>query len=758
MELILELPRIIQTAAEAKNPAAQVRLIVDSIQREMNVDVCSLYLAGDNNDMVLVASHGLGDQAIGRTRLRASEGLIGLVARSRHPVNLVDPAQHPEFRFFEGIGEEDFRSFSAAPLVRGGDIVGVLAVQCREPRPLSSEEEAFLVTLAAQLALVVAHWSDWKAADDPAPPVVIRGVTGAPGVGIGIVRRCDDFDLFAVVDGACTDTEAAVAEWRKLLRGVQAEVSDEKDMLGEYLSGEVAAIFDAYQMLLADPSLVSGVEREIAGGRDLPSALKSVVQHFAELFMAMDDPYLRTRHEDIRHLGNRLYSAWRGERDAAPVDIEGEPLVLVGNQVGVSDIASLPRERLAGMVSLEGSIMSHASILASALGIPAVLGIGRGRPINQGERIIVDANAGQVLVNASAAVEQEYLRVAREEHVLSGRLAHLRDKPAVMRDGERVNLLVNSGLLADLSPGLDAGAEGIGLYRTEIPFMVRAGFPSEEEQLQLYRNVIDTYRGKPVYMRVLDVGGDKPLPYFPIREENPALGWRGIRFCLDNASLLMTQVRAMLRADAGGDCLRILLPMVSATSELVRFGGILDDAVKQLRAEGLDVARPPVGAMVEVPAAISQLALWRAHIDFISIGSNDLSQYLLAVDRNNPRVAGAYDHLNPAVVREVQRIAESARALELPVSVCGEMSSDPTAVVLLLGMGIRTLSMNAARLPRIKWLVCRLDADLARDRLETALAAADSAQMRRELQAFLGEIGYPGTADKPADDTGHTDM
>lgn len=743
MDLILELPRIVQAAAAAETPAEQVTRIVDSIQQEMAVDVCSLYLAGDNGDLVLVASHGLGSGAVGRTRLGAGMGLVGLVARTRHPLNIVEPAAHPDFHFFPGIGEEQFRSFAAVPLVRAGTTVGVLAVQCVQPRLLTSQQEAFLVTLAAQLALVVANWDDWEGAD-PSRPRRFKGVRGAPGVGIGQVRLCDENELYAVADGASTDPETTIAEWRELLARVQGDVSAEQNLLGEDLSAEVAAIFDAYHMLLADPALVRGVERGIAAGRDLPTALKAVVQHHADLFMAMDDPYLRARNEDIRHLGNRLYSAWRGTHTVPAAAEEGEPLVLVGTQVSVSDIAAVPRERLAGLVSQEGSAMSHTAILASALGVPAVMGIGKTRSIHEGDSIIVDANAGHVMLNPTPWVEAEYRALASAERELRGRLAHLRDEPAITRDGARVTLLVNSGLLADLSPGLEAGAEGIGLYRTEIPFMVREGFPSEEEQLSIYRHVMQAYAGRPVYMRVLDVGGDKPLPYFPIREENPALGWRGIRFCLDNSSLLMTQVRAMLRAAEGSDCLSILLPMVSAIGELLSFHEILADALAQLREEGHTVTRPRVGVMVEVPAAISQLPLWREHLDFASIGSNDLSQYLLAIDRNNTRVAGGYDHLNPAVLRETARIAQSARQLELPLSVCGEMSSDPAAAILLVGMGIRTLSLSAARLPLVKWLIRHLDGARAQALLEESLAFRDSAAIRSHLENYLAAIDYPG--------------
>ncbi|MEQ8803468.1 MAG: phosphoenolpyruvate--protein phosphotransferase, partial [Haliea sp.] len=407
----------------------------------------------------------------------------------------------------------------------------------------------------------------------------------------------------------------------------------------------------------------------------------------------------------------------------------------------VSDIAACDPQRLVGIVCYEGSSLSHTAVLANALGIPAVMGTGKLKGIDNGSPLIVDGNTGQVILFPSSSVRLEFERLQRAEQLLKGELAGLRDQPATTTDGERVRLLANTGLLADISPGLANGAEGIGLYRTEMPFMVSETFPSEEEQLHIYSQVLAAYRGRPVYMRILDIGGDKPLPYFPIHEENPALGWRGIRFCLDNSSLLMTQVRAMLRAAAGGEELHILLPMVSNTGEINAFHDVLQDALQQLRDEGVSVLRPQVGIMVEVPAAISLLPAWAPKLDFVSIGSNDLSQYLLALDRNNPRVAGAYDHIHPAVLQEIARITATAKRAGLPLSLCGEMASDPAAVVFLLGIGIRKLSMSASKLPRIKWLLRSMAASDAAGLAQQALTLDNSADIRRLFEDALHQRG-----------------
>ncbi len=743
MSVLLTLTRIVQAAAEADSPAVQVRKLVDGIQREMDVDACSLYLVDDHQDLVLAASHGLGAAAVGHATIPHKQGLVGLVVAGRHPVNLVEPASHPAFHYVSGSDEEQFRSFCGVPLIRAGAVIGALVVQRREPRPLSAEEEAFLVTLGTQLALVVANWQDWHETDKYAPRV-LRGIRGSPGIGIGSVFLCEDLDLFSVVDAPCRDRDGAKAQWRELLSRVQSEVREEQSALGDSLSREVAGIFDAYHMLLSDPALRLGVEQGIDAGHDLPSALRGVIQHFAKLFMAMEDPYLRARHEDIRHLGNRLYGTWReGMTGSGDENLPGGPLVLVGAQVSVSHIAAVPREQLAGIACFQGSTLSHTAVLANALGIPAVMGLGEVRGIGEGDNILVDGNQASVILNPEPAVLAEYRELARSEQQLRGLLQELRDQPAITRDGHRVNLYANSGLIADLSPGLAAGAEGLGLYRTEIPFMISETFPSEEEQYRLYRDVITAYRGKPVHMRILDVGADKPLPYFPVQEPNPVLGWRGIRFCLDNSALLMTQLRAMLRAAQGSQQLRILLPMVSASSELERFHVLLNDALAQLLEEGQTVCRPEVGIMVEVPAAISQLGKWRDEIDFLSIGSNDLSQYLLALDRNNPRVSPSYDHLHPSVLSEIARVVEAGAALKLPVSLCGEMSSDPEAVILLLGLGIRTLSLSAAQLPRIKWLIRAADSGEAARLAAQALQLRETNAIRELTESYLQSLAPP---------------
>lgn len=732
---ILELNRIIQGAAQAGSAEEQVQLIVDAISDVIATDVCSLYRQNADKDMALIASHGLakGHPFI----IPVNRGLVGRVAQSRHSINVINPERLPDYYYVAGSNEEQFHSFCGVPLVHRGDVIGVLVVQSRRAESLAAEQEAFLTTLATHLALLLASLPAQLSAT-PQLNNRRQGISGAPGIAIGKASIRQKAGLASVMDTPCEHIGEELAQWLTLKAIVIDELKEERLIVEQALGESLATIIDAYKMLLEDPSFDKRVTDEIHTGKPLPWALKQTVSYFSEQFAAMEDPYLRARHEDIDQLGDKLYRAWLGRTATALEESDDQSaIILVGHQLSVSDIVSLPAERLAGIVCCAGAALSHISVFANALGIPAVMGIGE-ISIQQGETLIVDGDNGLLIMAPTTAVTAEYRDIIHSRRAFERRIhAAGHDLPAMTSDGIRVTLMANSGLQADLKPGLNNGAEGIGLYRTEIPFMVRDSLPSEAEQVAVYREVINAYRNKPVYIRTLDIGGDKPLPYLPlVKEENPALGWRGIRFTLDNLQLLMTQFRAVMKAAAGQDNVHLLLPMIGSTSELDKCIELLDESFNQLLTEGETICRPPLGIMVEVPSSISLLPFWRNKLDFISIGSNDLSQYLLALDRNNPLVGKLYDPLHPAVIHELLRIVRSARDCGLPVSLCGEIASDPIAVLLLLGMGIRQLSMSSSKLPLIKWLVRATSISDAEAFLAQALTM-DNAQAIRASSAIL---------------------
>lgn len=746
-DVIAELNRIVQQVSMVQSASQQVRVIVDQIAQTLECEVCSLYRMETEGRMVLLASHGF--EADRPVEIPTGKGLVGLVVRSRHVVNLANGLKHPEYFHVADLLEERFKSFCGVPLVSNGEVIGVLVVQGRYARKLSARHEAFLSTLAAHIALLL-HRLPARLEETPSHRQ-LAGVAAAPGIATGHALLCRRDSLANVATKMDPNTAQSLQEWQALLARVDEDLRREREALGEMVSSEVANMFDAYQMLLFDPTLSERVQSAIREGYALPSAIKMAVQHYADLFRGMDDEYMKARHEDVWHLGNKLYHSYHHRHPEIALQAAGhDAIVLIGADISVSDIAAVPTKRLKAIVSAAGSRLSHTAILANALGIPAVMGVPGILDVAEQELLIVDGFEGVVYADPPDTLLEEFQGLMERERHMAAGLEKLRDQPALTRDGKRVQLLSNSGLLSDISPGLKQGSEGIGLFRTEIPFMASETFPSEDEQYRLYRRVLEHYRDKPVTMRTLDVGGDKPLPYFSVgHEENPALGWRGIRFALDNVQLLVTQVRAMLRAAREPGQLHIMLPMVCSIEELRSFRSLLREAEAQLRDEGVVVHRPKVGVMIEVPAAISQLPKWRSQLDFVSVGSNDLSQYLLALDRNNPRVAARYDHVHPAVIAEVARIVEAARAVDLPLSICGEMAADPVSVLLLLGMGVERLSMSSARLPRIKLLIRNLTSEIAEQFLATALQCESAAEIRALGKQTLEEHALLSLPDEP---------
>jgi len=457
----------------------------------------------------------------------------------------------------------------------------------------------------------------------------------------------------------------------------------------------------------------------------------------------MEDAYLRERAADVRDLGRRILMHLQN-LDVRTVEYPPNT-VLMGEEISAMQIAAVPRGSLAGVVCTSGSSSSHVAILARGMGVPAAMGV-VDLPVSRldGIEIVVDGYRGRVYLSPGPAVRVEYQRLLDGDRALSNELEALRQLPPETPDGYSLPLYLNTGLVSESRPlGIEESA-GVGLYRTELPFIVRDRFPGEAVQMANYRQVLETFAPRPVTIRTLDVGGDKPLPYFPMSEANPFLGWRGIRITLDQPEIFLTQIRAMLRASLGLDNLQILLPMISTVDEVDDAKVLIQRAHDELQEEGHEVQMPPVGIMVEVPAAVYQIEALARRVDFLSVGTNDLTQYLLAVDRNNAHVAKLYDDLHPAVLRALTEIVKGARTYGREVSICGEMAGSPLAAVLLLGMGVHSLSMGAGSLLRVKWVIRSMCRVRAREVLGIALQCEDAACVRRLLTQVLEDVGLGG--------------
>ena len=710
--------------------------------------MCSVYVRDPvAPQYVLMATEGLNPATVGKVRMAAGEGIVGLVATRQEPVNLANAAEHPSYRYFPETGEQQFSGFLAVPLVHFRQSVGVLVVQQKTRRVFAEEEVAFLVTIGAQLAATLSYAALGSAISphEPGPPGPSRadpGVAGSPG-GDDRQRRPSLAAGGARRGGRPrrpTTSRRKKRSFRRAVRETQQELRASADRMEGRLSDETRAIFDVYILILGQDDLVEGVVARIRGGNWAPAALRDTIAEHAKVFEQAEDPYLRARAEDIRGIGRRILLRLMSDVSAAreyPDDA-----VLLGDEVSLARVADVPPGQLRGIVCLRGSVVSHTAVLARGLGIPAVMGLGpRDVRSLDGHPIIVDGYRGRVFIDPLPAVIQEYRRLVQHEGQLSAKLADLRDLEATTTDDVRVGLGLNVGLLTDIDVAANLGVDEVGLYRSEFPFMSRETFPMEHEQYEIYRKVLKAFAPKPVTMRTLDIGGDKPLSYFPTTEENPFLGWRGIRLTLDRPDIFLPQLRAMLRANVGLNNLRIMFPMIGQIDEFKAARQAVDRARRELGEEGCECPAPSIGAMVEVPSALLSIPALSRYADFFSIGTNDLTQYLLAVDRNNPNVARLYNHLDPAVIRALHGVIRDARRCGKPVSVCGEMAADPGSAILLLGMGLETFSMSASAVLRIKWLIRSFSSQRAKQVLYRAMRMEGADSVRSMLDDELGRAG-----------------
>ncbi len=742
------LRKIVQEVNSAKDLKTALGIIVLRVKEAMGSQVCSVYLLDpESNRFVLMATEGLNKRSIGKVSMAPNEGLVGLVGTREEPLNLENAADHPRYRYFAETGEERFASFLGAPIIHHRRVVGVLVIQQKERRQFDEGEEAFLVTMSAQLAGVIAHAEATGSIrglgrqGKGIQEAKFVGVPGSPGAAVGTaVVMLPPADLDVVPDKTVTDIDAELKLFNNALEGVRSDMRNLSAKLATQLRPEERALFDVYLMMLEDVALGGEVVEVIKTGQWAQGALRQVVGEHVNRFELMDDAYLRERASDVKDLGRRLLAYLQEARQLTLVYPDNT--ILISEELTPAMLGEVPEGKLVGLVSVLGSGNSHVAILARAMGIPTVMGL-VDLPYSKvdGIQMIVDGYKGDVYTNPSEVLRKHYTEVVEEERQLAQGLDALRELPCETLDGFRMPLWVNTGLLADVARAQQRGAEGVGLYRTEVPFMINQRFPSEKEQLAIYREQLAAFHPLPVTMRSLDIGGDKALSYFPIKEDNPFLGWRGIRVTLDHPEIFLLQTRAMLKASEGLNNLRILLPMISGIHELEEALHLIHRAWGEVRDEGTDVPMPPVGVMIEIPAAVYQTRELARMVDFLSVGSNDLTQYLLAVDRNNPRVADLYDYLHPAVLQALQHVVTAAHAEGKPVSICGEMAGDPAAAVLLMAMGFDSLSMNATNLPKVKWMLRQISMSKSRELLEQAMGIDNPQVIHSSLQLALKNLG-----------------
>tara|TARA_R110001592_G_scaffold363352_2_gene684760 strand:+ start:21421 stop:23700 length:2280 start_codon:yes stop_codon:yes gene_type:complete len=751
--MLESLRTIVQEVNAAKDFNEVLSLIVHLVKETMDTGMCSVYLYSPKDDSyVLMATDGLNPDAVGKVHLSSKEGLVGLVASRAEPINFEVAEAHPNFSFVPESGEQKFRSFLGAPIIHQRKVLGVLVVQEQEQRRFDESEESFLVTVSAQLAGVIAHADATGELnrliypkDAPIYERIYLGVASAPGVAIGtVVVVAPPADLKAVPVRTAKNVEEELQLFRQAMEQTKQDFRALDDSMVGKLSDEERALFDVYVRMLDDHALGGEVISLIEEGLCAQSAWAQVVLRHIRMFRSMKDSYLRERASDVEDLGHRVLG-YLQQSEATRTSFP-DNMVMVGEELSAASFADVPLEKVAAIASVKGSRNSHMAILGRAIGIPTVMGA-VDLPWNglDGQEVIVDGHNGQIIICPGDELREAYMEQIYEEKLLAVDLEKLTDEPCVTSDDHKIFLWVNTGLRIDAMLSLDRGAEGVGLYRTEIPFLMLDRFPSEEEQRKAYREQLEMFAPRTVTMRTLDIGGDKDLPYFPIEEENPFLGWRGIRICLDHPDIFLVQLRAMMKASVGLNNLSILLPMISNIPELESALALIYQVYDELtEEEGYEIEMPNVGAMIEVPAAVYQIREIARRVDFLSVGTNDLTQYLLAVDRNNPRVANLYHSCHPSVLRALWSIVEGAKGEDTPISVCGEMAGDPIGAVLLIALGFRVLSMSATNLLKVKAILRQVSMTEAEQLLEEVMVMPDAQAVLMHMEKALKKPGVSG--------------
>jgi phosphotransferase system enzyme I (PtsP) len=687
-----------------------VRLIASN----MVAEVCSIYVRLPDGSFELFATEGLRKEAVHTTHMKPGEGLVGLVARSGEHVNLPDAENHPAYSYRLETGEEVYKSFLGVPVVRGGRTIGVLTVQNAISRTYSEEDVEVLQTIAMVTAEMIANalgsFDVGTLEARRTKEETIKGIVMSDGIALGHIvlhePRVTISKLFAEdiqVEQARLDT--ALTQLRET---VDAMLSDH-DMAH---AGEHRDVLEAYRMFAHDQRWVLQMQKEIEAGLSAEGAVERTVRKERTRILRKAEPYWRQRAFDFDNLSNRLLRFLTGRAGTAAGTDLARDTILVARTMGPAELLNYDRKRVRGLVLADGGASSHVTIVARALGIPTIgYAVDVFDAVDPGDPAILDADAGVFHVRPSLEVVRAYADKARFRARRQAQYEKLRDTPAITIDGQRVLLNVNAGLLVDLPHLHQSGADGIGLYRTELEFMVASTFPRIQEQTEMYRKVIRGAGTKPVVFRSFDVGGDKLLPYLQqMREENPALGWRAIRIALDRPGLFRTQVRALLMASAGRE-LRLMLPFLTDLEEFIEARKLIEKDIAHLRRHHRPgPSKLALGAMIEVPAMLYQLDELLSRVDFISVGSNDLLQFIFAADRGNIRVNARFDALSPAALRVLRKIIIQADKHNVPVTLCGEMAGRPLEAMALIGLGYRSISMASASIGPVKAMVLRVDA------------------------------------------------
>jgi phosphotransferase system, enzyme I, PtsP len=743
------LRRLRELMAEPLDPQERLNQIVRQIAQNMVAEVCSFYVLRADGVLELYATEGLNPDAVHLAQLKMGQGLVGTIAASARPLNLSDAQAHPAFTYLPETGEEVYHSFMGVPILRAGRSLGVLVVQNKARRNYRDDEVEALETTSMVLAEMIATGELKKITRpglelDLSRPVTIGGDSYGEGIGLGYVVLHEP--RVVVTNLLNDDMETELNRLDEALGSLRISIDDMLSRRDVAMDGEHREVLEAYRMFAHDRGWVRKLEEAIRNGLTAEGAVEKVQSDTRARMMHLSDPYLRERLHDFDDLANRLLRQLTGYNAQSQQEKFPDDAIIVARGMGAAELLDYTRPNIRALVLEDGAVTSHVVIVARAMGIPVV---GQAHGVvslaENGDAIIVDGDDGKVHLRPMPDLESAYAEKVKFRAKRQEQFRALRGLEPVTKDGCRVDLMMNAGLLVDLPQLEDSGAQGIGLFRTELQFMIAAQMPKVDEQERFYRNVLKQAGSLPVTFRTLDIGGDKVVRYFrAAEEENPALGWRAIRLALDRPGLLRTQLRALLKAAAGRD-LKLMVPMVTEVQELRDARDLLNKEVRHLSRFGHPLPRRlQFGCMLEVPSLMWQLDELMEEADFVSVGSNDLFQFTMAVDRGNSRVSDRFDTLGRPFLRVLKQIVTAADKASTPLTLCGELAAKPLAAMALIGLGFRSISLAPAGIGPVKSMVMALDAGRLAAMLDETLNDSDARRPVRDmLSAFAADNHVP---------------
>ncbi len=739
LSLLYDVSELSALVSDSKDIDAFLQQVVQSVASHLHADVGSIYLLDDNiGELVLKATQGLNPTSVDRIRMRIGEGLVGVTMARMEPLCDGAACDNPNFKFFEEAHEEPYTSFLSVPIHRGIEKIGVLVVQHRQPDYFDDADVMALRAIAAQLAGIVANVKLMIGLRKPAKTAwpqtlpgelrFIKGKASAAGFALAPAMALKHGD--PLMGDAPDDTFQSSAQgYRQSLQATIGQLKQLQEQLVLRLPESAALIFDAHYMILKDPRFDRQILDLIGQGLHAATAVRQVARQFITLFEDNANPYIREKSQDIEDLARRILFNLRKEKGEGRSPMDGH--IVIASQLYPSDVLKLASENVAGIILVNGGTTSHVAIMARSLQIPMII-CQRGELLQlpADTQILMDADLGNIYLDPSEQVRRQFAERNRVREQTAGEAVRMQPQ-TFTADGTRVHLLANINLLSELTVAQDLKAEGVGLYRSEFPFIVRSVLPSEEEQRLVYERLFKQMADRPVCVRTLDIGGEKVLPYLNLPQEaNPELGLRSIRFLLKHRDVFDQQLRAILRAGAHSEQLSIMFPMISSLDEFEAARQAVDEAIADLSRERLaHHPKPAIGTMIEMPSVLAIIDELATAADFFAIGTNDFIQYMLAVDRGNESVAGYYQPFHPAILRALARIVEAADRYAKPLSVCGETAHDPEFLPFLIGIGVRRLSADPIFLPLVQRTVGAIDLDRARSYAQELLAAATLRQV-----------------------------